>query len=288
MWYPGAVWFLRATWIALPLSIVPLVNEAARGDLLRLCISAALWLVWAIGLLAALVPTSVSLTVGRMIAPLAPLVALLCGAAGAIAWQLALGLAGALLAVLAWFRAETGVSFAQGSAYGDEQRFPLKAPLPMLAPMAITWLAGVVPGVIGVLALGSRRWPLAAGGLVLFALVMWLTGSRFHQLSRRWLVLVPVGVVVHDPLLLAENALFRISELTSLHLAAADTQAADLTGGTSGVPLEIALREMDTVTKIGTRAQPAGVALHVRSLFVSPSRPGRVLAAAAIRNMPVG
>ena len=279
---------MRATWIALPLLIVPLVGEAAHGDLLRLCVATALWLVWAIGLLAALVPTSVSLTIGRMVAPLAPSVAVICAVVGTTGWKFAIALAGALLTVLAWFRAETGVSCAQGSAYGDEQRFPLKAPLPMLAPMAITWLVGVVPGVVGVLALGSRRWVLGALGIVVFAVVMWLTGSRFHQLSRRWIVLVPVGVVVHDPLLLAENALFRVSELASLHLARADTQAADLTGGTSGVALEIALREMDTVTKVANRAQPAGVALHVRSLFVSPSRPGRVLAAAAMRNMPVG
>ena len=100
---------------------------------------------------------------------------------------------------------------------------------------------------------------------------------RFHQLARRWLVIMPAGVVVHDPMTLTENALFRSHQIAALHLAPADTEAADLTGVTAGVAVEIVLREMDTIVKRGTRENPTGTALHVLSILVSPSRPGRAL-----------
>ncbi|HEY4332617.1 MAG TPA: hypothetical protein VGM78_08610, partial [Ilumatobacteraceae bacterium] len=120
------------------------------------------------------------------------------------------------------------------------------------------------------------------------AAVAYFTGPRFHLLSRRWLVVVPAGVVVHDPMILVENALFRVGDLAAIHLAPSGTEAADLTGGTAGVVVEIVLKQMDDIVKVGTRAQPNGVALHVLSVLVSPTRPGQSLRAAAARKLPVG
>jgi hypothetical protein len=282
------VLFVRVTWIALPVSFVALVNSAAHGGQLRLCVAVVLWAGWAIGLLAALVSTTVSLTVGRLLAPLAPLTAVLAGIAGVPAWRLLFAATLAILALAAWFRAETGIACAQGSAYGDEQRFPLKAPVPMIVPMVVTWAWCAAFGVIAVIAVGGHRWLIGLASAAIAGLSIWFSGPRFHQLSRRWFVVVPVGVVVHDPTLLAENALFRKGQLAALHLAPVGTQAADLTGGTGGVRVEIVLSEPDTITKIATREHPTGVALHVLSVLVSPTRPGRALAAAAARNMPVG
>jgi hypothetical protein len=131
-------------------------------------------------------------------------------------------------------------------------------------------------------------WIVGSACAVLAGLLSWFLGPRFHQLARRWFVVVPVGVVVHDPVLMADNALFRTSAVSGMHLAPSGTKAADLTGGTSGVPIEIAFSEMQTVVKAATREQPRGVALHVSSVLVGPSRPGRALAAAAARRLPVG
>ncbi len=55
---------------------------------------------------------------------------------------------------------------------------------------------------VGPLALAARAW--VPGVLLTAAAVAlgWFLGRRFHRLARRWLVLVPAGVVVHDHLVL--------------------------------------------------------------------------------------
>ena len=234
-----------------------------------------------------MVPSTVSLTAGRLIAPLIALIAACCSISGAEAWRSAAGLAISLIATLMWFSAEVGIACVQGSAYGDEQRFPLKPPNSFYVPMTVTWAAAAGLGTWGLVNVGDRDSVVGGAALVLSCAAGWMVGPRFHQLSRRWVVIVPVGVVIHDPVLLAENALFRGSQLASLHLAAPGSQAADLSGGALGTRLEVVLHEMDTITKAGTRKAPQGTALHVLSVLVSPSRPGRVLRAAAARRLPV-
>ncbi len=273
--------------MALPLTMIPLIEGSAHGTTLRWALALVLWAVWASGFLACLVPSTVSLTVGRLLAPLPLLCCLLAAIAGVDGLRLGLAVALSGAVAVIWYSAEVGIHCAQGSAYGDEHRFPLRPPVPMLVPMALTWALGAACGVGAVLAVGDRRWligVLLAGLVVAFAVII---GPRFHQLSRRWLVVVPAGLVVHDALVLADNMLFRSPALRIVHLAPGDSQAADLTGGTTGTQLEIVLAEMDTVTKAATRQQPKGTALHVLSVLVAPSRPGKVLHAAADRQLPV-
>ena len=54
-------------------------------------------------------------------------------------WKLAAGLGASVVALLMWFSGEVGVALAQGSAYGAEQRFPLKPPVPLVIPMVVSW-----------------------------------------------------------------------------------------------------------------------------------------------------
>lgn len=286
-----SLWLLRLVWVLQPLAFVSLLSDAmsALGGPGRWVAAAVAWVAWAAVLLATLVPSTISLTTGRLAAPLSLGVVAVCAAGPDVAgWKLAVASAASILAVLVWFSGDIGGALAEGSAYGAEQRFPLKPPVPYLVPIAVFWLVMATASVIGVTLLANESWII---GSLLVAVAFGLatfTGPRFHQLARRWLVVVPVGVVIHDPMLLVENALFRATELLAIHLAPAGTEAADLTGGTSGVAVEIVLRELDTVVKVGTRDQPTGVALHVRSVLVSPTRPGRALRAAAARNLPVG
>ncbi|MCU1396077.1 MAG: hypothetical protein JWM34_4505 [Ilumatobacteraceae bacterium] len=284
-------WILRIVWLLQPLAFVPLLSAATsslRGSGTAV-VAVLAWATWAVVLLATLVPSTVSVTVGRLAAPVVPIVAMVAALGGSVAgWKAALGLGAGLLAAIVWFSGETGMVLAQGSAYGAEQRFPLKPPVPFLVPMVMSWIVLATSAVVGSVLLANAKWIVGAVLVALAAAAGWFLGSRFHQLSRRWLVVVPAGLVVHDPLLLAENALFRVVDLAAVHLAPVDTEAADLTGGTAGVVLEIVLREMDTVVKAGTREKPAGTALHVRSVLVSPTRPGRALVAAGNRHMPVG
>ena len=297
MWYfhvtrrfDPALWMVRVVWMLQPLAFVTLLDEATAhlSDAGRVIVAGTAWIVWAAVLLAVFVPSTVSITVGRLLAPILPVIALLCGVVGVAGWRLALALGASLLATVVWFSGEVGAALAQGSAYGSEQRFPLKPPVPLLAPMAISWIFLCSASLAGVTLLANRFWIAGALLVIVAKAAVLLVGPRFHQLSRRWLVVVPAGVVVHDPMMLTENALFRSSQLAALHLAPADTEAADLTGGTSGVPIEIVLRTMDTIVKTGTRDDPAGTALHVLSVLVSPTRPGKALGAAAARRLPVG
>lgn len=289
---PGvaALWLLRVTWLLQPLVVVPLLADATEslGSAGRIVVALLGWASWAAVLLATLVPSTVSLTAGRLAAPLVLGVALVVAFGPDVAgWKVAAALAAATLAVTGWFSGEVGGALAQGSAYGAEERFPLKPPVPSLVPMGVFWLVMSGCALAAATLLANEIWILGAMFAAAAVALAVFVGPRFHQLARRWLVVVPVGLVVHDPLLLVENALLRSADLAAIHLAPADTEAADLTGGTAGVAIEIVLREMDTIIKTD-RDKPQGAAIHVRSLLVSPTRPGRALRAAAARNLPVG
>ncbi|MDO8363753.1 MAG: hypothetical protein Q7V88_12710, partial [Actinomycetota bacterium] len=124
--------------------------------------------------------------------------------------------------------------------------------------------------------------------VVLGAGLGWLLLRSSHRLSRRWLVLVPAGVVLHDHLVLSETLMVQRVNLSLARLALDDTEAADLTGPAAGHALEVSVHEMVLAVLASTASEPKGKALHMQSFLVAPSRPGRALAAAAHRKLPVG
>jgi hypothetical protein len=144
-------------------------------------------------------------------------------------------------------------------------------------------------GAVGsVVCLASESWIaaiviLAAGG----TLAVW-AWPRWHRLSRRWLVVVPVGLVIHDPLVLAETVMLRRQEIAALHLAPADSGAADLSGPAPGHAIEIVTTESVTAIYAGTPNKPGGTAIHLNACLVTPTRPGQVLRSAAAHRLPVG
>ena len=96
------------------------------------------------------------------------------------------------------------------------------------------------------------------------------------RLSRRWIVVVPAGLVLHDHVVLAETFLVPSKDVAGVGLALVGTQAANLTGSAPGPVVEVRLRELQTTV---LAAPPRGQtkALHVQSYLVSPTRPGRTL-----------
>ena len=100
-------------------------------------------------------------------------------------------------------------------------------------------------------------------------------------------MLVPAGVVIHDPVVLADTLSLRTAQVASIGLAPADTQAADLTGPASGYAVEVATTESITTVFAYTPSEPNGKAIHLRSFLVAPSRPGRALRSARARGLPV-
>jgi hypothetical protein len=118
---------------------------------------------------------------------------------------------------------------------------------------------------------------LPAGALAVRAL---------HRLSRRWVVFVPAGFVLHDHLSIAEPALFARTALVGLRLAPAGTTATDLTAGALGPALEAELARPVTITP--ARRDGVRGPVEVVEILFAPSRPGAVLAEARRRRIPVG
>jgi hypothetical protein len=280
---------LRLLWLSLPLTVGAAVQDALDPASSPVAAVAAvgLWLAWAGGLLALLVPRIVSLTVLRVGAPAVLAVAAASTLRGDVATADLLALAvGALVMVLAAWPT-VGAALVDGSSYGPERRLPLRIP-PALAlgpaPLAVAvLLAGLS---VGPLLLAAEQWALGGALTLLGAGLAFLAARSLHQLSRRFLVFVPGGVVVHDPMTLVEPVLFARSAMAGFGPAAADTGALDLTHGAGGLILEVAMTAPVDLVRRGPGPTP-DQALHARAVLVAPTRPGAVMAEADERRFPV-
>lgn len=284
------VWALRATWAVLPVVAGPALDAAlsGRSGPVQVTVSTGLWLAWAAGLVATLVPTTVALTVIRLLAPGAVAAALWAWIAGASSGRTALAVAGACLVVLLAMSAELGRMFVQGSAYGDEARFPLRPPAWLLAVLPLLWAIMAAGVVAGPTLLAARQW--IAGGAAIAAgwPLALLFARRLHRLSGRWLVIVPAGIVLHDDMALADTLLLRRAQVRRVTLARVDTDATDLTVGAVGMAVEIDLAEVVALAPARDRLQPDRRVTPAEAMLVSPTRPGAVLAECALRRFPVG
>src|SRR3954451_5251082 len=192
-------WIVRVLWVSLPVTAGDVFADALHSwsDETRIAATVLLWLPWAIVLSALLVPRPVAATIVRIGTPLAVGVTVVAVSAGdptAVAATLAIvvTVAACVLAV----RGEFQRVCAQGAAYGDEERFPLKMP-PAIAflimPVAIALIGfGLC---LGPLLLVDGRWIGGLATAVGFPLAL-ISIRLVHQLSRRWIVLVPAGVVI--------------------------------------------------------------------------------------------
>ncbi len=284
-------WPARLTWAALPLLIGPSLAPALDERSLAVARTVAVlaWLTWAGVLVAVLLPSTVSLTALRIAAPVAM---------GVAAWAAtepdrgatdAIAVAGAAFALVAALSPLTGDAFVDGSAYGHERRFALRVPpVLVLAPIPLAWLGAVAGPVAGSLLLAARQW--IAGALVLAVGVpLAIVCIRaLHGLARRWIVLVPAGLVLHDPHALSEAVLFPRASITSLGPAPVDETGdrRDLTQGALGLALELVLA--DPVDLAPRRRRRDVEVEKVQRLAFTPSRPGAVLAEATARRIHLG
>ncbi|MCU1361470.1 MAG: hypothetical protein JWN99_2759 [Ilumatobacteraceae bacterium] len=287
---PVVVWTARVVWLVTAVFGGSAIGQALAGHSRAVQQTGTVmsWAGWAAVAIAIVVPSTIGLTVVRTVVPASVVVAVMAAFGGADAAAATICVGSALLMSALVVSGEFGQTFAQGSAYGHERRFVLRPPVAFLLPAVVTWCVLCAAAISGPLLLAAHAWFAGVPVTLIAVAGGWFLGRRFHMLSRRWLVLVPAGLVVHDQLVLSETVMFPRASLAQVGLALEGTQAADLTGPAAGHAVEVALLRTETVVLARTRAKPNGTALHVRSVLVAPTRPGRMLRAAADGQIPVG
>ncbi len=282
-------WIARVAWIVVAVVGGSAVQAAVDGRSQAVVWTTAIggWLVWGLVALALALAAVASLTVARVGVPVTLVATIGAALAGAPAVDLvALG-APAVIAAGAVMTAEFGRQFVQASAYGDEERFALRMPVAAGSAAIVSWLVWAPALIAGPLMLAAEQWILGGVLVVVGAAGGAFLGPRWHRLSQRWFVFVPAGVVLRDPVVLADTLALRTAQVAHIGLARSDTAAADLTGPASGYAIEITTTESVTAVFAFTPSEPNGRAIHLTSFIVAPSRPGAVLRAAARRTIPV-
>ncbi|MEZ5377503.1 MAG: hypothetical protein R2733_13435 [Acidimicrobiales bacterium] len=296
----GGLWPVRIVWFVLPLLIGPglLDTVDGRSGPVQTVVEVGAWAAWFVGLVSVMAPSTVTLTLLRTVAP-ATVVAPLVGALTAGSWPVGvvIALLGGLVANAIVFLPTTGEPMINGSAYGAEKRMALRPPASILiGPLYLAWGAVFVGVAAGPLLLAAKNWWLGVP-LTIVGIFLAITGVRsLHQLSRRWIVFVPVGFVIHDYWSLAESLLVQRKTKPTLGPAEAkrtptdtDTGATngpvDLTAGALGLALSLRLPEpMPTAL----RAKGEVTSTTATEFWFSPTRPGRVLAEARTRAITIG
>jgi hypothetical protein len=241
------LWCARLTWALLPVSAGVAFTDALAGwDTGPARVAAVLlWAAWAIGLVALLAPRPWGLTALRVVAPAAVILSVV-SVAGSNGATSALAVTSCVVAAV--FACSAAVAQATGNAlaYGDEIRFPLRIPPALFlgpVPLAVVLIGAGVS--VGPLLIANESY--IAGVLLTVAGVgvAAALARSLHALSLRWLVLVPAGVVVVDPLALSDPVLMRREVIghveRSTNARSVDGDAVDLRLGSLAGTISISL-----------------------------------------------
>lgn len=247
-------WFARLTWVLLPVSVGGALGDALSSwsDAPARVAAVFLWSAWAIGLVALLAPRPWGLTVLRVVAPAVVLLTLPSVTSASAASAILAG-SSAIVATVFALSASVAQTAANSIAYGDELRFPLRTP--------VSLLVGPVPLAVVLVGAGACAGPLLlADGRIVVGVVVTAIGlpiavamvRSLHSLARRFLVFVPAGVVVVDPLTLADPVLMRREQIARIgeeRDGPTVAGALDLRLGTRAGTIEIVLRAPQTFAR---------------------------------------
>ena len=268
-------WLVRVLWLVAALLPNNLTDTmSSHSQILRTTMSIELWVLWALVALATWLHHPISLTTARCIVPVVVAHLLVGLPESSLGVGNVIGAACALVALVLIYTSDYGSIHVQAGAYGDERRYLLRVPAPIVMPLVLGWGVMMVVVCITPLMLASEQYVIGGIGVVLSVGLLWQLPVRLHRLSRRWLVKVPAGWVVHDDVVLSENLLIKTHDVVSMSLALEGSEAIDLTGMTRGVPVEVQLREMTDVrlTPLAAKLLKTVDALHVKAFLVAPSR----------------
>ena len=304
----SALWPIRIAWFVLPLVVGPglLAAVDGRSEPVQTVVEIGAWAAWFGGLICVMAPSTVTLTLLRTIAP-ATVVAPVLAAITAGSWPVSVSIAllGGVVVNAIAFLPTTGEPMINGSAYGAEKRMALRAPASVLiGPLYLAWVITFAGVITGPLFLAAGNWIVGVPLTILGALLAVAGVRSLHQLSRRWVVFVPVGFVIHDYWSLAESLLVQRSTKPTLGPAAADAVSSgtsdaassasdtpdlsapvDLTAGAPGLALSIRLPDpMPTAIRRNREVESR----TATEFLFSPTRPGRVLSEARTRAITIG
>ncbi len=286
------LWGPRILWLVVGVSGMLSIGDAVdgRSEAVRATVTITAWVLWGVGVVALVVPSALGLTVMRMLSGVACGAAVVSWVGGAAPVPGGAFVACTLMCGLLVGGADFGQRCVQASAYGDERRFLLRPPAAFVIPITVAGLLWGAAVLAAPLLLAVGQWIFGGVVAIVAICLTWVLVPRFNTLSRRWLVLVPAGVVVHDQVVLAETLMIPRAEVAGISLAMAGTEAADLTGPASGHAVEIGLRGMVTALlapnmptppkTVPPKTMSRGTTVHVHSFIVAPTRPGAVLRAA--------
>lgn len=279
------VWALRAVWLVQPVTLGPALADGFHDLDGHTFLSASAWVLWGLGLLATLVPRPVTLTAIRIGGPAAAALSVWTATTVDDTALVAVALGGAfVLGVLSHWPAVAD-TYVDGSSYGDEKRFLLRAPGPVVLALGpLAWALTVAGVVVGPLLLASGDSAVGSAACVAGLPIAAASARALHHLHRRWIVLVPAGFVLHDHLALADPTLLPRDALTSVGPASADTDAHDLTQAARGMALEVRCREPHDL-RPASRDGSAEVVV-TEAILCAPARPDAVLAEAKRRRLP--
>jgi len=288
------LWLARALWLILPFTAGPVFADAllTTDRPFQLSLSLGLWGVWALMLVAFMVPRTQTLTLVRIVAPAAVVFTAWAAVAtenGSFALA-ALALLTTGFAAITALSAPVGDALVDGSSYGDESRFLLRTPGALLmGPIQLVWIVLVVGAAAGPILLAAELWIAGAIALVAGWATVYVALPILHRLSDRWLVFVPAGLVVHDKTALREPQLFRKESIDVLGPAPADTELEDLSLNGLGLALRAKLKEPSKIVPNQRVEDDSKVTItDITGFIVSPNRPGAVLDEASSRSVPIG
>jgi hypothetical protein len=249
-------WCARIAWVALPFT-AGLAYSHAFDDWSRAPAIVAmvfLWGGWLVGLVALLAPRPWGFAALRVLAPVAVVTA---ATASAPTSTRVLAIVVAAVAAVLALGAPVARASANSLSYGNEDRYPLTVPwtlacLPL--PLAI---AAVALGLTsGPLLLADGRVVAGVVALVVGLPVAGFAANSIFSLSKRWLVLVPAGAVVVDPLTLADPVLMPRETIGSvaLGLGRRSSGVLDLRLGPARGPVTIVLHDAGTFVRRRGRA----------------------------------
>jgi len=287
-------WLRVLAWATLPATAGPGASDALDTfrDAPRIVGAVILWGAWLLGLVAVLAPRPRGLTFARTAAPVAVVLALAAVIDGRIEDLVAVGaVAGTVVAAAFITDPDFALASVNGDSYGNERRFPLVTPPALyLGPLPVVRALAAAAVVVPPLLLADEQWVAGAITAVVAVPIMLAASRALHSLSRRFVVLVPAGIVIADPMTLADPVLFTREHVMLLRAvpstAALSDDELDLRLGATRGSARLVLDHPADLLR-ARRGRAASAMVKAPALRVAVVARGQMLAAAAQRRLRV-